>query len=449
MTRRFQFDISAISLGKVLCLAVMLLFAAREALREPTRSKSDVAVEPPRVATAASHARNKASSETKSASRKAKSAASTPNAAPHLAKAAQRTPLDRKPQIANTVRHATPTQPADTRQRAMPPLPWRIILESPAKVPAHSVPAKTPSNLAASTWPSPPVPRSDPTPPVPPPPPSLSPTQPVEEKAAEYVARGMRLAERGATMAARAEFRLALTHLAESYDQQTFSHSYTGALSAANLALKEAHDFLGGVAHEVDVGLLAEGHRCRALTRKEAESLSPTEVRERYLTFAQQRLVAAVGTSPAGSQALFAIGKMEMMAAGKSAGLDRKHTPAAMIYLQSALLADPNHALAANELGIVLGRSGQWSAAAAAFQHSLRVNPQPETWLNLAAIHDRLGETDLASKARAEFQTLMQERQRHAPPHKIGSQIEWLEPYAFAATGTTEAPQGRGGAPLR
>jgi hypothetical protein len=65
--------------------------------------------------------------------------------------------------------------------------------------------------------------------------------------------------------------------------------------------------------------------------------------------------------------------------------------------------------------------------------HSVQVHPHVEGWQNLAVVHSRLGETDLAQQAQREGQLLAS---RTAPtPAASNEMVRWVDPQTFAASG--------------
>ena len=72
-----------------------------------------------------------------------------------------------------------------------------------------------------------------------------------------------------------------------------------------------------------------------------------------------------------------------------------------------------------------MAKTGQLAQATSYFKQSLISNPTPQTWQNLAKVHERLGEQDLASLAKNEFSVAVQTRSQGA------SAIQWLPTTTF------------------
>jgi uncharacterized protein HemY len=62
-----------------------------------------------------------------------------------------------------------------------------------------------------------------------------------------------------------------------------------------------------------------------------------------------------------------------------------------------------------------LARFGKLQEARAALQHSVALNPLPETWQNLSVVHQRLGEAELAAQSVANWQLASNKRAHSSP----------------------------------
>jgi hypothetical protein len=66
--------------------------------------------------------------------------------------------------------------------------------------------------------------------------------------------------------------------------------------------------------------------------------------------------------------------------------------------------------------------------------HSVSIRPHEHGWLNLAVVHRRLGETELARLADNERQLLAKNPNAKSPG--VEQLIEWVDPQTFAARGS-------------
>ena len=261
---------------------------------------------------------------------------------------------------------------------------------------------------------------------------ALTAMQPVADQARALTQRAYAKAQKGMLFAARNELIQSLRLVAQALDVQQGTSTHTAALAAGLAALKEAEDFNshpGRAAEAIDVAAIARGHRTPVL--QQAGGISPVVAQQQYYNFAQQQLAWAVSGEPAASQTLFTLGKLQQALAGEQSDQQSLHAPRAMVLFQAALATDSRNHLAANELGVLLARFGQLHDARRALLHSVSIQPHAEGWHNLAIIHQRLGEGELARLAENERQLLVQNA---SPGPAVGGQrVEWVDPKAFAA----------------
>jgi tetratricopeptide (TPR) repeat protein len=251
-------------------------------------------------------------------------------------------------------------------------------------------------------------------------------------QADECSRRGVASAAKGATFTARTEFLEALRLTAGANDARSRTTQATAALSAGLTALTEAEDFVGRTAQlttPIDVAALARTHRTAPFVGPLTSATPAGTARQLYLRFACEQLAIAAGGNSTGSVALHGLGKIH--AAG-AAAIDTRGK--AQTYYEAALRAAPDNFLAANDLAVLLGEDGQLERARDVLHAGLRRAPQPAMWFNLAAVHDRLGQSQLAEQARREGRALEQGAANSGgnvlPIHNVA----WLDARNFAAT---------------
>ena len=267
----------------------------------------------------------------------------------------------------------------------------------------------------------------------------------IEGRVTAAVQGAFTLAERGALFTARNEMLIALRSIAEGRDTVSGDKRHTESLAAALRALEEAEDFKPRLAN-IEAGLHLENvvisHRTPVLKHAKLESMTAIAAMQQYYAFAQEQFVNAVKDSRAASLALYGLGKLQSPTAGP-------HDAArAMFYYQAALAIDPQNHLAANELGVLFAAHEQWEDAKRVFLQSIRTYPLPQTWHNLAVVHERLGERDLAALARNELVALTQKSGRHVTSVG-GPMVHWVTPNEFAMTGETHSPTRPAAPPSR
>lgn len=244
------------------------------------------------------------------------------------------------------------------------------------------------------------------------------------------------LANRGALHAAREDLIQSLRIAAQSLDAADGTSAYSSALDQGLTALVEAEDFaLHGAAATVPMRVedIVVGHRTAVLHDLQGQEISPVIAMQRYYGYAGERLTFAGGEMPAAADTLFWLGKVHNGLARQSQQADRLQGPQAMVCFRAALSVAPQHYLAANELGVLLARYGQLQDAKALLQQSVTTRSHAEGWQNLAIVHKRLGETQLATLAEQELAALGG-TSALAAANKANA-VRWVEPKTFAASG--------------
>lgn len=244
------------------------------------------------------------------------------------------------------------------------------------------------------------------------------------------------LANRGALFAAREDLLQSLRIATQSLDAADGTSAYSQSLEQGLTALSEAEDFaLHGSSGTVPMRIedIVAGHRTPVLRDLAGQETSPVIAMQRYYGFAGERLTAAAGELPAAADTLFWLGKVHNSLARQSQHADRLQGPQAMVCFRAALSVAPRHYLAANELGVLLARYGQLQDAKTLLQQSVTTRSHAEGWQNLAIVHKRLGENELATLAEQELASL---GGRGVLVSNTGSSaVRWVEPKTFAATG--------------
>jgi Flp pilus assembly protein TadD len=266
-------------------------------------------------------------------------------------------------------------------------------------------------------------------------------------KADAHMQQGIDLADRRAFYSARTEFLAALRLLAQGLDAQDGGTARSEALARGIWALEEVNDFIprgSALNADIRVDRLVAAHRTTVLKSSSqpaadsaAAEVTPLQAVQKYYTYAQEQLAAAVRPSREGSQLLTALGKLYAEMNGEPARLAADAATKGLVCQQAALLADGNNARAANELGVLLAREGRFEEARDWLRHSARLKQQPETWHNLAVVHAGLGETQLAAAARNSSLTLAR---RQGPAAGPQLQVKQVTPAQFAGQSRPAGP---------
>jgi len=251
-------------------------------------------------------------------------------------------------------------------------------------------------------------------------------------QAEEHNRLGLVSATKGAVFSARAEFLKTLRLVAAALDARAQTQEHSAALAAGLTALAEAEDFVPLRERpdtEVDISPAIRSHTTQIISVEAATSLTPAAVRELYAEFAVSKLAFAAAGSRTGSAALHRLGKIAQTSASQSTTRDARGK--ARAFLEAALTVDADNFPAANDLAVHLAEDGYYDQALNVMRDGLSRAPQPAMWSNLAAIHDRRGEPDLAQAARFEAKNLAGRGTAAGvlPTHNVA----WVDARALAA----------------
>lgn len=270
----------------------------------------------------------------------------------------------------------------------------------------------------------------------------------VEAGAGElHIQKGFDLACRGAVYSAREEFIRALELTGHARDAMAPAPQYHDAILEGLTALEEVDDFMDAnpLTANSDLAGAIAAHRTTVLKEADPSQLTPIVVARRYCAFAQDRLVHGCGNSPTASRALYGLARIEMCLAGTS-GERRLGCPKAMAVLETALRVDPQNYRAANELGVLLARYGQYQPAIACLQRSVRACPTAEAWYNLSVACRAVGDLPQAQHAASQHQELSRPDPAIALK-KGGVEVRWVDQATFVAKSppdTVHRPAGPG-----
>lgn len=260
------------------------------------------------------------------------------------------------------------------------------------------------------------------------------------QQARQYINAGIQQAERGAVYSARAQFIKVLRLVTQSFDAETQSNRYSTALAAGLRALEESNDFRpSGSQLEGNLNLvnILQTHQTPVLKQVDPASITPLSAARAYHAYAERQLAFAVGEELVAADAYYGLAKLQSHLDVGRPDRERHNGPIAMSYYQAALIAYPEHYLAANELGVMFARFGQLEDAREVLRFALTLHQEsPELWLNLSRVHERLGESDLAERAHGEYQHAAQLASRSAPARGGRGGVEWMDPDSFARVGS-------------
>ena len=227
------------------------------------------------------------------------------------------------------------------------------------------------------------------------------------QKAVHNIEYGKSLSRRGAAYAARQEFYASLRILAQSHDKQVGGTSYTNALRNGILAIKEAQDFIV-TDTESQIGLSVpntiETHSTKVISTESAQGMTAIEAAQRYFAYASHQLSRCGGQNVVAAEALYCLGKLHSVQAKSGSNDSKLDLAKAMIYHQASISSNGSNFRSLNELGVLYANSGRFAEAKRMLKKSLRIKALPQAWQNLAVIHQRMGEHQLAQLAKREFE---------------------------------------------
>ncbi|MEX0977582.1 MAG: hypothetical protein WDZ48_01945, partial [Pirellulales bacterium] len=181
-------------------------------------------------------------------------------------------------------------------------------------------------------------------------------------------------------------------------------------------------------AGEADAARLVAGHKTPVLKGAQLVDMPPSIAAQYYYAYAKEQLAAGVAQESVASIALYGLGKIIIAGAGANSQ-QLEYTGPAMALYQAALIAQPQNFRAAHELGVLLAGAGQLELARAMLMGSASIAQQPVIWRNLATVHSRMGEQQLAEQAKQNADALQATNpQSNAPP------VQWVDPATFSRT---------------
>lgn len=216
----------------------------------------------------------------------------------------------------------------------------------------------------------------------------------VERRARGMLDEGTELANRGAIFAAHEEFLRVMRLVAQSLDAALGRPFHAEALAAGLRALDEAQSFgMKGKHAEADIylaGFIA-GHQTPVLKSVDPGTLTPLLAMQRYYEYAFAQLGIAGNDEKVAADALYALGRIESLMAEQQPEVAGGHSKAMALY-QSALAVNGSHSRAANELGVLLARSGRLREAKEVFAAANQRQPIPMIQQNLRGVESQLAQ---------------------------------------------------------
>jgi tetratricopeptide (TPR) repeat protein len=187
----------------------------------------------------------------------------------------------------------------------------------------------------------------------------------------------------------------------------------------------------------LDIPALVASHTTPALKNADSSQTTSLAALKSYLTYAQEQFALAAGREIAGSMALRGLGKLHDGLAKNQNTEFQAAGPKAILFYQASLLVAPQNYLAANDLGVLLARSGNLKDARAILEHTAVTGSHSIVLKNLARVYQKQGCPDLAAQAnqRAMLAEQTEQTQRKtAEALAANGSVQWVNPDAFSQT---------------
>jgi tetratricopeptide (TPR) repeat protein len=232
---------------------------------------------------------------------------------------------------------------------------------------------------------------------------------------------------------AEVEFTQGLVLIAQALDAENHTQAHSKAVAAGLRALHEADDFLPRSGQTiVRVEDIVASHKTPVWSNARPEQVPPLVAMQRYYAYAQQQFSISGTRVPAAAMALYGLGRLQPALASENGVTKMTAGAKAMALYRATLDIDPNNYLAANELGVLYGRYGQWREAEGVLRRSIEIAPRPENWHNLADVLERTGDTAGANLARQQEQ--LARNSGHRPGWQTSADrapLKYVDPETF------------------
>ena len=311
---------------------------------------------------------------------------------------------------------------------ALPPLPPHMTSnqgESQLSQTTENLEAQTDSKAFVVPQPIDPVERVE----------SMEIPRSMQAQIAQRLEYASSLARRGAFSSAEEIYFQVIRLIAETKDSQIGGRDHTTALANALTAFEEAEDFITNdlkVRVRMKIENVVASHNTPLLQEYDCTGMTSIQALQSYYEYAGQELTNATAGESIASEALYQLGKMYSTHSRYNRGDSATQNAKSMIVHQAALASSPTNYLAGNELGVLLARYGRLDDAKEILIHSVSISPQSTTWRNLAVVHERLNEPNLARLAKKEAEIVSSEYKNRSEKEKM---IQWVDHATFEKIG--------------
>ena len=251
----------------------------------------------------------------------------------------------------------------------------------------------------------------------------------LDQKCRLKISAAYSLSQRGAAYAAREELIGVLRLISQAKDVRDGTRLRTESLAAGLRALEEAQDFSprgSQLEAEMKLEVICAAHRTPLARELNLAVTLPSKMMERYHRYAQIKLAVAVAGEPAGSMALYSLGKLNSLLAATESEQHPLATREAVTFQQAALLAHNENYMAAHELGVLLAETGYLREAEYMLIQVAAERPDAVVFRNLARVQGALGNRMEAQLCQSEAARLAGQGRGPQP------NVAWVSPQEFS-----------------
>ncbi|MEQ1906451.1 MAG: tetratricopeptide repeat protein, partial [Pirellulaceae bacterium] len=208
--------------------------------------------------------------------------------------------------------------------------------------------------------------------------------------------RGESLARRGAWATAQKEFVDVLYMMAQQADLKEGGNITSRRLRDALLALDEAQDFMADSGPSaLDVSSIIARHQSKILKSENSQDLTNFAAAQAYYSAARVMFHDTFYKNKLASRAFYSLGKLHSITS-VNGNDEATQSARAMLFHYAALDCDDRNYPAANELGVMLAKSGRLEEARDVLNHCVNVQPTLSSLQSLARVNKALGEEEAA-----------------------------------------------------
>ena len=210
--------------------------------------------------------------------------------------------------------------------------------------------------------------------------------------------RGESLARRGAWATAQNEFVDVLNMMAQQVDLKEGGNATSRRLRDALMALDEARDFTAdGGTSALDVSAIISRHQSKILNPEDSRHLTNFAAAQAYYSAARVLFHETFNKNKLASRTFYSLGKLHSITS-VNGNDEATQNARAMLFHYAALDCDDRNYPAANELGVMLAKSGRLPEARDVLNHCANVQPTISTLQSLARVNHALGDDESARR---------------------------------------------------